>query len=109
MGEVCKCLKKPPIPAAGQLARQRKDFVLDIKPTTVLTIQEDKYEEEEDLEGDDEDDTCIICMDNPKNAVFYKCGHLATCMECACLLKQRKESCVICREKIEDVIRAFRV
>ena len=102
-------MKKQPIPSTGQLPRQRKDFVAEIKPATVLSIQEDKYEEEEDLGGDNEDDTCIICMDSPKNAVFYKCGNLDTCMECACLLKQRKESCVICREKIEDVIRAFRV
>ena len=66
-------------------------------------------EEEEEEEDSEDDNTCIVCMDQPKDALFYKCGHIAACMDCACMLKQRNDPCVICRESIDSVVRTFYV
>ena len=67
-------------------------------------VEEVESEEEEE---DDDDDSCIVCMDQPKDALFYKCGHIAACMDCACMLKQRNDPCVICRKPIDSVVRTF--
>ena len=64
-------------------------------------------EEEEEEEEDDGENACIVCMDRGKNAMFYRCGHIAACMDCACMLKQRNDPCLICREPIEAVVRTF--
>ena len=63
-------------------------------------------DEEEDEE---EDDSCIVCMDEPKEALFFRCGHIATCMDCAQMLKQRQDFCPVCRQPILDVVKAFKV
>jgi hypothetical protein len=63
-------------------------------------------ESEPDRESDG-DGCCIICMDQPKNTVFYKCGHLATCIECGSAMQERGQSCPICRQVIVDVVRVF--
>eukprot|EP01096_Ripella_sp_DP13-Kostka_P011876 TRINITY_DN4883_c0_g4_i1.p1 TRINITY_DN4883_c0_g4~~TRINITY_DN4883_c0_g4_i1.p1 ORF type:complete len:205 (+),score=54.05 TRINITY_DN4883_c0_g4_i1:136-750(+) len=56
-----------------------------------------------------DDDLCIICMDGPKEAVFFRCGHVATCMECASHLLQRGDGCPFCRQQIVDIVRGYKV
>lgn len=57
-----------------------------------------------------DDDSCVICLDNPQDAVLYKCGH-PMCYDCA--LNQWKAptggTCPICRATIVDVMRVFKV
>ena len=107
-GIPCKCLRprKPIVP--GQLPVKRAPGI--IEPCEVTTkLIEQKVEEEKRLDTYNEDDTCIICMDAKKEALFFPCGHVVSCMECGCLVKQRSDPCVICREKIDEVVRTFRV
>jgi hypothetical protein len=46
--------------------------------------EEEEVEDGEDYEGDD--DSCIVCWENPKDCVLYKCGHL--CMTTLFLVDQ---------------------
>jgi len=48
-------------------------------------------------------DTCIICMENPRNALILPCGHMFTCMECCGQLQKR--NCPICRQQIQKVVK----
>jgi hypothetical protein len=41
-----------------------------------------------------EDNTCCICMTNPRDMVYINCGHLCICLECE---KRLDEKCPICR------------
>jgi hypothetical protein len=57
--------------------------------------------------------TCIVCMDQPVNAVLVPCGHMATCFACGQALMtpspSREAGCLICRAPISFVMRVFRV
>eukprot|EP00808_Paulinella_micropora_P012488 g63348.t1 len=46
---------------------------------------------------------CAICMDRPGEAVFAPCGHRCCCAECARELKQKGDTCPICRKEIQSV------
>ncbi|KAM3137634.1 hypothetical protein pb186bvf_010248 [Paramecium bursaria] len=52
-------------------------------------------------------DQCVICFINPKDTIFYKCGHKAACYKCSSLFRNGK--CPICRGKIIDIIQQFDV
>ncbi|XP_071486778.1 E3 ubiquitin-protein ligase NEURL1-like isoform X1 [Diadema antillarum] len=56
--------------------------------------------------GVSEEEECSICFEAPVNAVFYKCGHVCCCFECA--NKMRGSSCPICRAVIADIIRMYK-
>lgn len=60
-----------------------------------------------ELGDDNNDNDCAICMDMVRNSVLRPCNHMITCFECSNLLYKRSDSCPICREKIEDVIKIF--
>eukprot|EP01127_Copromyxa_protea_P001347 TRINITY_DN11364_c0_g1_i1.p1 TRINITY_DN11364_c0_g1~~TRINITY_DN11364_c0_g1_i1.p1 ORF type:complete len:1241 (-),score=218.62 TRINITY_DN11364_c0_g1_i1:63-3785(-) len=56
---------------------------------------------------DEVDMDCIVCMAAKKDTIFYKCGHLACCYDCAQLMKGK--DCPICRSDILDVCRVYYV
>ncbi|GMH53652.1 hypothetical protein TrLO_g14319 [Triparma laevis f. longispina] len=51
-------------------------------------------------EEEDDEDKCIICLDNVVDAKLRPCGHSATCRECTEELRGRNEPCPLCRKKI---------
>ncbi|KAK3736136.1 hypothetical protein QZH41_015532, partial [Actinostola sp. cb2023] len=55
-------------------------------------------------------DECIICLENPKNATLIHgdTGHLCCCWSCAQVLKKRGDTCPICRQHIDHVIKQFK-
>ena len=56
-----------------------------------------------------EERLCVICMTLEKNAtiVHGESGHVCCCYGCAKMLRARGETCPICREPIDQVIRQF--
>lgn len=63
-----------------------------------------------EVQATQDDNSCVICLDNPLDAALYKCGH-QMCYDCA--FKQWKAVnggiCPICRAKIDDIIRTYKV
>jgi hypothetical protein len=51
--------------------------------------------------GDDDDPTCIICMDQPKVLVLVPCGHYCCCSDCSGALKNK---CPLCRGQFTAAI-----
>ena len=49
-----------------------------------------------DLE--DHDETCIICMDAPREVVFRPCGHNVVCTDCSKLVMASGGLCPMCRD-----------
>ena len=66
----------------------------------VLAVEPEMLEKEE----------CVICMTNPRDTVFYPCGHQCLCEPCAVLFKRqaRHQICPICRNRIKDTIKVFK-
>ena len=54
--------------------------------------------------ADEEGDMCQICYSEAINALFYDCGHVCACVECA----RQVDTCPICRRSVKSVIRMFR-
>ncbi|GMI69933.1 XB3 ortholog 5 in Arabidopsis thaliana [Hibiscus trionum] len=53
--------------------------------------------------------SCTICLDAPPEAACVPCGHVAGCMSCLNEIKAKKWGCPVCRAKIEQVIKLYRV
>eukprot|EP00736_Rhodelphis_marinus_P004735 Rmarinus@m.17916 len=51
---------------------------------------------------------CSVCYNRRSAIVFYRCGHMCTCVSCGMsLLVQRRPRCPLCRADIEDAIRVY--
>ena len=55
--------------------------------------------------ADEQADLCQICYGEAVDALFYDCGHVCACVDCA----KQCESCPICRRAIQKVVRMYRV
>ncbi|XP_058462180.1 mitochondrial E3 ubiquitin protein ligase 1 [Malaya genurostris] len=47
---------------------------------------------------------CVVCVDNPKEVICLPCGHVCLCENCA---EKIKLNCPVCRSKIETKAAAF--
>jgi len=47
---------------------------------------------------------CLICFDNPPDAVFMECGHGGVCYECSLEIWKATNECYLCRNKITQVL-----
>ena len=58
-----------------------------------------------DIDGVDEA-LCCICLDGPRNSVFYPCGHQVICKNCADRFRKeaKHQVCPICRNRVVDII-----
>jgi hypothetical protein len=56
-----------------------------------------------------EKNECVICMDQPKDTVFYPCGHQCLCKPCGDRFRKeaRHQICPICRNRVSDIIKVF--
>lgn len=55
--------------------------------------------------ADDEDQTCVVCMDIERAVIFVPCGHFCACAGCGKKLKD----CPMCRGKIATTVRPDQV
>ena len=54
--------------------------------------------------ADEEMQLCRICYESEMNALFYRCGHVAACEQCA---RQVRE-CPVCRRTVDAVVRVWK-
>jgi len=57
--------------------------------------------------GSDEGKSCVVCLVQKRDVIFYRCGHLAVCGGCAQQLRNQQKGCPICRQPILDVVKVF--
>jgi hypothetical protein len=91
-----------------QLEHQKQQQALKPADAGLQKVYAQEAPDEDEGDGGD-DDTCIVCMDQKKEALIAPCGHICTCVECGSMMKQRGQPCPICREPIAAIIRAYRV
>lgn len=65
---------------------------------------EDEVEQGSKQDGGDDANTCVICLEAPRDAVLLPCGHVMTCMSCTEKLESRV--CPMCRKAIKQVASA---
>ncbi|KAL2425936.1 hypothetical protein ABEF95_007211 [Exophiala dermatitidis] len=54
--------------------------------------------------ADEQADLCQICYGNDIDALFFSCGHVCACVDCA----KQCEICPICRKPVAQVVKMFR-
>lgn len=54
--------------------------------------------------ADEQADLCQICYSQEIDALFFDCGHVCSCVECA----RQCEICPICRKAVKQVVKMFR-
>ena len=53
----------------------------------------------------EEDELCLICLDNKKNYMFEPCMHISICYECQLMYK--KKICIQCRQPIKKISKVY--
>ena len=54
--------------------------------------------------ADEEMQLCKICFENEMDSLFYRCGHVVACEECA----RQVKDCPICRRVVDAVVKIWR-
>ncbi|KIW15465.1 hypothetical protein PV08_05511 [Exophiala spinifera] len=54
--------------------------------------------------ADEQADLCQICYGQEIDALFFDCGHVCSCVECA----RQCDICPICRRSVKQVVKMFR-
>jgi len=75
----------------------QKKISAPVPPEPPVPLKGSVNEEEED------EDTCIICLDNVANAKLRPCGYSASCRKCTEELRKRGEPCPLCKKPIAGV------
>lgn len=57
----------------------------------------------------DDDQLCVVCMDQPKSCVFVhgNTGHHACCMDCSNRIMRDRRRCVLCNQRVERIIELY--
>ena len=50
---------------------------------------------------------CIICYDKPIQSLYFPCGHLNSCYECALKVYLSRTKCPLCNAPVRKVMKAY--
>lgn len=82
------------------------DVLFDTVVKEVVTVNGDTFELHTIFgNDDDEDNKCVICLENDCNTTVLPCRHQTLCDECAASLLSRESTCPICRKGCQLFIR----
>lgn len=54
----------------------------------------------------DENNSCVICLTNPREVILLNCGHICACAECVVALP-RPMLCPVCRQAVERYLPVY--
>lgn len=52
---------------------------------------------------------CVVCYDAHQTVVCVPCGHIAMCMSCAKQVMLKTRVCPVCRVRVREIVKIFRV
>lgn len=52
---------------------------------------------------------CVVCYDAYQTVVCVPCGHIAMCMSCAKQVMLKTRVCPVCRVRVREIVKIFRV
>jgi len=83
---------------AIETIQQEDQPLLELK--NILDQAKDKNE----IRIDEEDETCVVCLNDERNSVFVPCAHRSCCKDCAQRIFLHKGFCPLCWMTLEGVI-----
>mgnify|MGYP001419332980 CR=1 FL=1 len=85
---------------------ENKEKKLDIRVSEI----ENKEKKLENLiinVASEDNQICLICMENAREIAFVDCGHLICCKVCSDQLMNSNRKCPTCRKIIEQAIKIY--
>ncbi|KAL0718903.1 hypothetical protein Bca4012_068226 [Brassica carinata] len=82
---------------------------IDSTPVDVPSLSSLPASAEGEKKEDGSSGQCSICLDAPSDAVCVPCGHVSGCMSCLTEIKSMNYGCPVCRAKIDQIVRLYRV
>lgn len=61
---------------------------------------------DKETKKNEDDELCIICLENKVSHACIPCGHLKYCEKCVKIIVDRNE-CAVCRSKVQSVYKIF--
>ena len=58
-------------------------------------------------ESKDDDEVCVVCLDNKKTHAFNPCGHMCVCKTCADIIIQGDSNCPMCRISVTNSLKIY--
>ena len=58
-------------------------------------------------EGNDEDNTCVVCFSEPRTHAFIPCGHKCICEACGKKVMKKDQLCPMCRDPASQIFKIF--
>ena len=56
---------------------------------------------------EEEDASCVVCMEAERSHLFAPCGHLCVCEMCAALVMSGDTKCPMCRVPATQILKVF--
>lgn len=81
--------------------RSSKEALQKAGPGAAAVARSDSKQESNVSEEDDE--ACVICLDQPATVTFQPCGHVVTCAVCAMMVTHAEQPCPVCRSPVTSV------
>ncbi|XP_071160548.1 baculoviral IAP repeat-containing protein 7-like [Mytilus edulis] len=81
---------------SGDTCSSVDNFKQQFQETSITSLKE----ENQNLR---DQQTCKICLEEPVSILFLPCGHLASCVNCASMLRR----CPICRKFIKGTVKTY--
>jgi hypothetical protein len=81
----------------------RGTFFYRIPKKNIKVVNEEvpsKYKDLRIFGDDDEDKTCVVCLDVDRELVYIPCGHFVSCKNCSTHI----DKCPMCRTFIKDKV-----
>ena len=92
---------------AWKLKRENERFLEEMKN---VRLERDRGRTERgngNANGNSEDDnTCVICLTNPREVILLNCGHICACAECVVVLP-RPMMCPVCRQAVDKYLPVY--
>ena len=55
----------------------------------------------------EQDNQCVVCMENPREVAFIPCGHIICCQACGETIRAGSNKCPMCRGSLQGVLRVY--
>ena len=89
---------------AWKLKRDNERFLDEVRNVRIERATE--ANRNQNVDSAEDDNTCVICLTNPREVILLNCGHICTCAECVIVLP-RPITCPVCRQAVERYLPVY--
>ena len=78
------------------------NFIQNTQSESIPTIQQP-----DSFISNEENQLCMLCYKNTRNAALYDCGHTCVCYSCGSRMAEDRMNCPVCDAQVLDCLKVF--